>query len=480
MVYCMSFVPEQILQQSAFGELMASARDPEIQISAQYDTSVLVRELAVSGGSTEITGGEFTASSGTDPDGFAAIFSDNLIIAKPGQGAEIIVGARFEAGIAGNRQSAGAASASDGIVFGFEGTEFGVFFTHDGRVQVEELTITTPAGGNEATTITINGDAFTVDITAGTSAHNAAEIADSLNLQVALYNFTQNQNQVVCRSIFAAPETGSFLFSSPGSAVAAWSQVSDGVVATDEFFAQDAWNRNTLLSGDFILDPTKVNTYKIIHNGDISYYILNGDSEEFVLVHRVIHTNTEQSSLFSVASFRLVWSSTNSGATTDKVVRGTFAAAFNQGRKVQTTGTESAFNTVTAVGTDPTNILTIRCREVFGTKVNLGRILPSGITSATDSTKGAIIQVIKNATFADELNFSYQDKEGSIAEIDTTETLVTGGEVLSSFAIFTSISLGTALFRNVLLPGDTITLAMNVTAAPNADMSASAIWEEDL
>lgn len=482
----MSIVPEQILQQSAFGELIASARDPEIQISAQYDTSVLVREVAASGGSTEITGGEFTASSGTNVAGFAAIFSDNLIISKPGQGAEIIVGARFEAGIAGNRQAAGAATASDGITFGFEGTEFGVFYTHDGRVQVEELTITTPAGGAETAVIGINGTDFNVPITSGTVQHNAAEIADSLNTQNPGYNFTQNNDQVVARSIFAAPEVAAFTFNSPGAAVAAWDQVSDGVTATDDFFSQagegeNTWNGEKLLEGDFILDPTMSNTYKIVHNGDISFYILNGETEEFVLVHRVVHTNTEQTPMFSTASFRLVWSSTSSGSTTDVTCRGTFCAAFNQGRKVQTVGTQSSFNTETSVSTTPTSILTLRCREVFGTKVNLGRMLPSGITASTDGSKGAVVQIIKNVdTFGTELNFSYQSKSGSIAEIDTTSTTITGGEILASLVIITSISLGVAIFKNTLLPGDTVTIVMNVPSGGPADMNVSVIWEEDL
>jgi len=477
----MTFIPSTttVDQKSAFGELMASARDPEIQISAQYDTSVLVREVSVSGGSTDITGGEFTASSGTNAAGFAAIFSDNLIISKPGQGAEIIVGARFQAGVADNRQASGAATASDGITFGFEGTEFGVFFTHDGRVQIEELTITTPAGGAETAVIGINGTSFNVPITAGTVQHNAAEIAASLNTQAALYNFTQNNDQVVARSIFAAPEVATFTFSSPGSAVAAWARISDGVTAIDDFFPQTAWNRDKLLTGDFILDPTMINTYKVVHNGDISYYVLNGETEDFVLVHRVAHSNSEQSPMFSTASFRLVWSSISSGSTTDVVCRGTFASAFNQGRKVQTIGTQSASNGALAVGTTSTNILTIRCREVFGTKVNLGRILPSGITAATDGNKGAFIQVVKNATFGGELNFSYKNKDGSIAEIDATPVSVSGGEILASLAILTSISLGVALFKNILLPGDTITLAMNVPSGASADMNASAIWEED-
>jgi len=476
----MSFVPEQTLQQTAFGELTTALKDPEIQVSAQYDTSDLVREVTVAGGTTGITGGEFFANSGTDPAGIAAIFTDNQIISKPGQGVEILMGARFDAGAVDSRQSAGASTASDGISFGFESEEFGVFFIHDGRVQVEELTVTNPTGGGgENATVTVNGTGYTVPLTSGTVQHNAAEIADSLNSQVALYNFSQNNDQVVCRSIFAAPESGAFSFTG-STAAASWSQVSDGVSSIEEFFPQTKWNGDQVLTGDFILDPTMINTYKIVHNGDISYYVLNGATEEFILVHRVVHANTEQTPMFSTSSFRLAWTSTNRGGTSEMTARGTFAAAFNQGVRTQTIGTESAFNTESSVGSTPTSILNIRCREVFGTKVNLGRMLPIGITAATDGNKGAIVQVIKNATFADDLNFQYQNKEGSIAEIDKTATDVTGGDVLTSLAIIGSISLGAAIFKNILLPGDTVSLVMNVPSGAGADMNASIIWEEDL
>jgi len=472
----MSFVPPQTLQTTAFGETQVASRDPEIQISAQYDTSTLVREVSLSGGSTGLTGGEFFASSGTNAAGLAAIFSDNVIISKPGQGVEIIIAARFDTPAADNRQTTGASTASDGILFGYLGTDFGVFYIHDGRVQVEELTITTPAGGAESTTITINGTGFTVPITSGTVQHNAAEISASLNSQVPSYNFTQNDDQVVARSIFAAPETGAFSFSSPGAAVAAWSQVSDGVTSTEVFTAQSAWSEDTFPS----LDRENINTYKIVHNGDISYSILDGTTGEFVLVHREVHTNTAQTPMFSTSSFRLVWASTNSGSTTDMVVRGTFCSAFAQGRRVQTIGTESAFNTELSVGTTPTNILTIRCREVFGTKVNLGRVLPVGVSAATDGNKGAIVQVVKNAVFTGEMDFQYQDKEGSITELDKTALVLVSGEVLASLVITTSVSLGVAFFNNILLPGDTASIVMNVPSGASADMNASAIWEEDL
>ena len=468
---------ESGLNKTAFDELQVAQRDPEIQINAEYSTPSEVRTI-VFGGTAVVEDGQFTATTGTGSGGFGAIFTDRQIISRPGQGSEVIYTARFNEPAADSRQVAGPSTASDSMFFGYEGLEFGVFFNHGGKVIVEELTITTPAGGSESTTITINGTGYTVPITSGTAEHNAFEISESLNSQVPLYNFTQNGATVVARSVLAAPESGSFSFSSPGDAVATWSQVSDGIVREQEFTAQADWSEGVIFQQP--LDTSNINRYKIVHNGSVDYYIEDGITGLYSLVHRKVHTNVETTPMFSAASFRISWSASNLGNTTNLSISGTEAAAFNQGERQQIKATRAAFNTDTAVGTTATNIISIRCREVFGDKVNLGRIIPMGVSAFTDGNKGAIVQIRKGVTFASETNFSYIDKEGSIAEVETSQIEVSGGELLAAIVIGSATSGGTSEFNNLVLPGEVLTISMNVPSAAAADMSASLTWEEDL
>ena len=152
--------------------------------------------------------------------------------------------------------------------------------------------------------------------------------ADSLASQVPLYNFTQNEDTVVCRSILATPETGVFAFTS-STAIATFSQISDGVIPTREFTAQADWNGDATLSPE--IDPTLLNRYKVVYNGSIDYYVEDSESGSFKLVHRRVHTNITTTPMFSVSTFRLVWSVTNFGNTTDLTLAGTEASAFNQG-----------------------------------------------------------------------------------------------------------------------------------------------------
>jgi len=467
----------QVLQTTAFGELEVAQKDPEIQLSAQYNTLALVRSIVASGGSTDASGGMFNAITGTDPAGLAAIFTNRQILSRTGQGAEIIMTGMFSSPEADSRQLVGAATASDGILFGYRNTEFGVFFQHDGQVIIEELTITTPAGGNESTTITIDGTGYTVSITSGTVEHNASEIAISLASQVPLYRFSANGAQVVARAIFAAPSVGAFSFSSPGAAVAAFVQIAEGVVISEEFVEQSAWSEQAILA--LPLDPQKLNRYKFVFNGSVEYYIEDGVTGKYVLVHKKVHTNIETSPMFSIAAFRPVWACSNQGNTTSLTVSGSEVAAFTQGERHQIKETNAAANGTLSVSSDSTNILTIRCREVFGTNVNLGRVLIAGISAYTDGSKGAIVELCKNMIFEDETNFSYIDKEGSIVEVDTTKSLVSGGKCVATIVIGSTISSQTDNFRDLLLPGETLTLAMRVVSAAAADMSASIVWEED-
>lgn len=470
----MSFVPEQILQQTAYKELLSAQLDPEIQVSAEYNTTGSVSQIATGSSTTGAIGGEFFGTVGTGTNDVAAIFSAGQIITRHGQGSLFRFSARFDAGLVDSRMTAGGGTASDAVLFGYEGAEFGVFYSHDGAVVVYELQITGAAGGSEDATITIDGTGYTVPLTVGSVNHNASEIATSLNSQVALYNFSQNGDTVVLRSVFAAPETGAFTFSS-ATATGTFTQLAAGLVPERDFTAQADWNFNTKDG----LDPSKTNYYTIRYNGSIEYYIQDEETGCDILVHMAKLPNTRSSPIFGNSSFRMVWSVSNSGNTTPITIYGGHGSAFVEGIKRQRPPTFSEENDELGIDTTLTNILTIRNRQVFGTKVNLGRIIPDLATAFSEGVKGTAIEVIANATFAGETDYSYEDKQDSIAEIDTTANEVTGGRILVSkvFAIDTEIAL--AVYSDVIQSGGTITLAMRVIQNPAADVGATLVWEEE-
>lgn len=71
----MSFVPAQKLQMTAYKELLAAQLDPEIQISAEYNTTGLVDQIDTGTSVSGAANGEYFATSGTGATDVSAIFS---------------------------------------------------------------------------------------------------------------------------------------------------------------------------------------------------------------------------------------------------------------------------------------------------------------------------------------------------------------------------------------------------------------------
>jgi len=464
----------EMFQMTAYKELLAAQLSPEVQISAEYNSTGQVDVLTTGSSTAGAEDGEFFATSGTGATDVAAIFSKNQIIPRHGQGSLFRFSARFDGGVADTRLSAGGSTASDAVLFGYSGVNFGTFYNHDGAVIVYELQVTGAASGGENATVTINGTGFTVPLTAATVQENAFEIAESLSSQVALFNFSQNDDTVVMRSIIAGPETGAFTFSS-STATGAFTQLGAGVDTIRDFTAQTDWNVDKKPD----LDPSKTNYYSIRHNGDIEYYVQDEDTGAEVLAHRQGLPNTLTRSIFGNASFRMSWFVSNTGSTTPVTVRGSHGAAFVEGLKKMRLPTHSAEGDATGVGTTLTNIATIRNRIVFGTKVNLGRIIPSVISAFSEGTKGTEIEVILNADVAGVTNFEYIDKDESIAEIDRTPGAVTGGTLLASKVFLTDTEINLLIFNDLIQSGDSLTIAMRVIQNPAADMGGAGVWEEE-
>lgn len=468
------------LSKTSFGELTVASLKAEVQVSASYNQSGKMREVTVGAGSTGFANGEFYASSGSGSSDVGSIFSDRQVMYKPGQGALIRYTARFGTPASGNRQSAGPSTAGDTLAFGYDGTDFGIFYAHHGLVIIQELQVTGAAGGGENATITINGTGYTVPLTAGTVQHNANEIADSLNAQAANYNFTQNEDTVVCRSVFAAPG-GSFAFSS-GTATGSWTAIETGAAVTRVHIPQSSWNINTMVG----LDPSMGNIYQIqfqcLGYGAILFSVEGASSGEFINVHRIQYANSNTQPSLGVPTFRIAWTSTNAGSTTSVKLYGASGAGYIEGNVYRTQESRALSGSKVSVGTTATNILTVRCREVFGTKVNLGRLIPLNVTASTVGNKGAILDIVQDATLGGTPDYSYIDKTTSIAEFDTSGTTVTGGTLVASVVVpaLGAENIDLSDFNELILPGNTMTISMRVPSASSADMSVALIWDEDL
>lgn len=474
-------IEPQVLQVTAYNELITAQLTPVVQVSAQYNQPVGVGSFIIGGGTTTVSGGEYVVSTDTGADDFAVTNSIDQVISRAAQGSCSRFTARFSTPQPNSRMTAGVVSTGDSIEFGYLGADFGVFYDHDGLNGIQELEVTTPASGSENASITLDGTLFTVPLTSGTVEENATEIVASLTSQTPFFIFSQNEGTVVIKGLFSSAQVGVFSFSS-STAIASYTQIELGAPVVSEFTSQANWSED--IKAD--LDPSKINYYTVRWNGDAEYFIQDSESKADILVHKTNLLNTKTTPIFSINSFRLGWNALNTGNTTPITVSGSQGAAFNEGVRFLSVPTNSTINSdVIGVGTTLTNILTLRGRDVFGNKNNLGVILAFSVSaSCTGNNKNAIIELIKNAdltTGALQPNYKYHNKDDSIAEVSTVASTVTGGQQLLVELLSPEtqkrLTAGDAV--DGLAQGETLTIAMRVTSGSAGDMSATMGWKED-
>jgi len=378
-------------------------------------------------------------------------------------------------------QLAGLINSENSFGFGYLDGDFGILVSKGGVVEQHTLEVTTPAGGSENATITVDDVAYTVPLTAGTTESNAREIVTSLSAQVPAYLFSANNSTVIAMAQVPEPK-GVFSFSS-ATAVATWTQLITGANATFTCIPQSQWNRNTAPW----LDSTKGNVYsvgfKYLGFGNTQFYVEDEKTSQDVLVHQVEYVNKNVDPNVSTPEFRLGWLASNQGNTTDVVVSGASAAGFIEGKDLADAPNMAAENTALAVGTTQTSVIMIRNRFEFNLKVNRSDIIPRLITANTDSNKGAFFRLTVNPDFGTEPNFSYASQTSSTAEVSTDAVTVIGntGRFVSSFIVTsTGLVFDMDSLNIELLPGQVLVLSAAVISGAVSDMSASLSWQEDI
>lgn len=458
-----------------FGERQVVQDTPVVQLTAAYLTTGQLDLFTQGNGTAGARDSKFFATSGTDSDSFSSVISKRPLIYKAGQGAKFRGTARFVNPQPDSLSFVGLLNVENRIGFAYVGDIFGILYQRNGAPEIQELQVTTPAAGSETATITLEGNSFSVPLTATTVELNAIEIEVSLNTQQELYDFKATGDIVIGRRILSGPSVGAFAFSS-ATAVAVWTEIVAGKAFTTDFIPKSQWNRkpNRTVNTDNLM-PYQIR-FQYLGGGIIDFAVENGDTGEFDIVHTIEIPGTEELPSISNPSFRAGIIAVNLGNTQSIEIESASIGTFIEGDIVLTREGRAATHNALGIGLLPTSILSIRNRLVFDGKVAETEIRPTLIVNETDSLKPVEVTVFKNATTTVPLIYNFLDEDNSIAEISTDQQTVTGGEVLFSSA-GGIVDLTTA-FRS-LLPGESATIAMNITQAPASAMLASLNWQED-
>ena len=457
---------------TAFGEALVSQETPITQVSSEY--GLLNVLTAVLGGITSITDDMFTSSTGTGSANVAAIISERESNQRPGQGLSCKLSALFTAGQTGSLQQAGLISSESAFAFGYDGDSFGVLYGSGGELETQSLQITT-GGGNETATITVDGVTHSVPITNSSIVENAYEISQELNLLEPRYRFSSNNDKVVALARLPDFGAGVFTFSS-ATAVAAWTEIKAGLIPTESWVPIESWN----VAPNFNIDPTKLNDFKIQIQGNVNFYIKDGDTGEFVLVHIFKYINAAIKPSIANPTFRVGWAARNRGNTTDIVVKGGYGATFVEGMVKYNNLPLGKFNVQSGVGSTLTNVISFRNRSVFGGVANRAEVIPLILSLGTDSAKPTIFEVIANPQTTDFINWEYINESLSLMEFSISDVPITG----TVLAAFTVLGATAAIDMQKILefqpPTVEFSVAARTTQGAASDMIASGTWKEDL
>jgi len=423
------------ISRSPFGDVVGTSLSPYIGLKATYGLTDDHEPFTATGGAVSVVDSEYKLSCGTSVGGYGVIWSRKPIVYEAGIGCEARFTARWGTPVALSTQLAGLFSSADGLLFGYNGTSFGIMHRYGGEFEIRTLTIGTAATGAETVTVTLNGTAYTAAVTAGTKTQNAHEIAGALEAGAA--NSSWHIQHIGEKVVFVfrgiGAKSGTYSASSTGALVGTFSQQNAGANPTEDWYYQANWTRSKAPW----LDVTKGNLYRVefayLGYGPMKFYIMNPDLLEWELVHVIKWPNTKQGTNLGNPSLRVGWACASLGSTTNIDLYGASGMAALQGDSKAEYRTFAAIGNNASVSTE-TQILSVKVRSSFGDKNNQAVVRPA-ISFATDSTKGMIFKVYLNATVAGTTDHQYIDQTQSVCLYDTAGTTVSGGRLIAAYVV---------------------------------------------
>lgn len=470
---------------TGFGEVRTATPDPTSQVAFVYSLNpLLVASYTYgTGASASTVNGELTLASGTTTTGYARVVSKRVAKYRAGQATLARWTARFTAGSSGNRQMAGLYNIEAGYQFGYDGATFGILYTESATVEVQTLTVTAaPAAPGDVTVTLDGGPGVVVAVTAsGNTSITASEIAAADYSQAAggwtaqavanVVYFTRRLPGTAGASTFSAGATGT---------VAAFAILTTGVSPTEQFIPQASWNGTPLT-----IDPTKGNVYAVacqyLGYGDAFFYIEDGATGQFVLVHTIKNAGVRTSTNLRNPNLYMTWETRNTGTGTSKTLRGASGAAFVEG-PIRLSGAQfSAQGSVTLGAGSETPVLTVRASTVHKNRISTAQLQMDRISVACDGTKTVAFKVYKNATLT-AARWQDVNSNTSAASYDYQATAASlgAGTLVYAFSVAkTGNSTETLSDLSVYLQaGDTLTIT--ATSANASDVTASVVWIEDI
>lgn len=486
----MTYGPFEKPATTSFGEALHAELTPIIQLEFPYNINsrIVTTRLNQSGTVTQVDQ-KAELSSGAAINSSAQMVSVIGVKYAPGEGALIRFSALFSTPKTGSSQEIGIGSPSDGYYFQYEDTTFGINRRQGGSEEVRRLSIGTASTTNENITITVDGvDKTDVAVTnTGDATLTANEIAaaDFSDVGAGWVTHSMGTN-VFFTSYDAAAHSEAYSLSNATSAVGTFFQGLAGVAPTNNRIAQADWNKDTLGAGELnpsgmTLIHTNLNVYQIRYQwlgaGSMFFYVFNPEGGLPLLVHEIEYSNANTVPSIDNPTLPLCVLVKNTTNNTDIVMATASMGGFIEGR-VRQLGVGHSQSVTANVGTTETPLLTIHGHDIFQGKINRVRVKLKLLSVSVDGSKPSILRITRNVTLTGS-SFSALNSGTSTIHVDTSSTLLTGGEVIFTAGLskVDSIALNSQDLEIFLEPNEFLTISLQATAT-TVDTVLSLSWEE--
>ena len=487
-----------------FGSVHTESLTPIFQSDAVYglNSGQCLATTSGSGTATAVNSA-FVVTTGTTIYSQGVIQSHKRLRYRAGQGFVGRFAGYFTTPVANSYQLAGFGHAEDGVYFGYReiasGTPaFGILYTNRGTREVRTLTVSVGASSASNATITLDGTATVVALTAASNIQRTV-----WELSVATYagwNAYPNGATVLFVAAATGAKAGAFTFGAGTTgASASFATTKTGVSETQTWIPQSTWNGDKLDgtgSSGVTIDPTKGNVYQIglqyLGFGAFDFKIeaaASGNNPTFITVHTVRLPNTLTATSFGNPSFPFTMAAYSAGSTTDLAVRVGSFAGFIEGAKVLHGNRFSYFNSSTAVDASSYRCLfTILNGRYYGSRTNQSVINMLSVSGALKHTSPCVFYLFKNATLVGNPNFSSYstlssslwDTAATTCTIANNEQLLWTGHLGDTGEIDHHFSNGTYNAEELTIqPGEWITLACRSITGTPAYVTGSINTRED-
>lgn len=493
---------------SAFGEPYAIPITPQIQLDAIYGITNDVFQTYTSGTGAfaGANNAMFEASSGTSVGGYGVVRSKRFLRYRPGQGAMARFTAMFTTPVANSIQRAGFFNQENALQFGYNGTAFGALRAVGGKAHITILTINTAPTGAQTVTVTLNGVAFTVSVTSGTTTATAVAIANRVGGYTG-WVVEQVDNTVVFLSETLGPKNNTFSMSSTGTgtlAAGTFSTKQTGVTQTENWYYQTDWNIDKLDgTGDpvtnpsgMLLDPTKLNVYQIqfrwLGAGMLTFAIEDEITGQVIPVHQVHYVNQHTKPHLDNPSFKIGYVAASAGSTANLTVKGASMMGAIEGDVRQNELNRSFSTSKSSLNSAGTiyHLMTIRNPAVTiggvtqenGTyAINAKELILKDISVAQQGNDPATIYIFFDATsFSGTHVYLTQQKNNALHCTESGTINITTDAPIAQFILPVNGASQYKLsdFRIPIPPNSSASICISSTAAIGK-VSAALVWSED-